>query len=282
MGFPKVQPVIVASHPRSGTHLLMDLLRRQFEACRSWKWPGERLDRLYCSIDELNAERGRLDEATAYRILGRTDRPPVKTHAWPGFQETFLAPHHDGLPPEWPAWFHENGTILYVYRDGRDVMCSYQMMRRRMDPSPPDSIGTFIRDHDPGQDVNRVRRWAQHVRSWWAREETHLLSFKDLLHAPEDTIDQLGDVLDRSPEWREPLLPERFSSIWESRWARLAHMRPGSTAVLGTGSKEWQDVFTREDRKFFHREAGEMLEALGYVSSDAWVSERWEQNPRGC
>ena len=49
------QPVIVASHPRSGTHLLMDTLRRQFKACRSWKWPGERLDRLYCSVDELNA-----------------------------------------------------------------------------------------------------------------------------------------------------------------------------------------------------------------------------------
>jgi hypothetical protein len=271
MVFPEVQPVIVASHPRSGTHLLMDLLRRQFAACRSWKWPGERLDRLYCSIDELNAERNRLDDATARRILRRTDRPLVKTHAWPRFQDTFLVPHHDGLDPEWLTWFHENGTILYVYRDGRDVMCSYQMMRHRMDASLPDPIGAFMRGHDPGQNVNRVRRWAQHVCSWRAMEETHVLSFEDLLHTPEDTIEQLGHMLGCSPEWREPLLPERFSSIWESRWARLFHLRPESTAILGTGAKEWEDVFTSEDRAFFHECAGDLLIELGYVDSDEWV-----------
>src|SRR4051794_27731921 len=44
---PERRPVVVASHPRSGTHLLIDLLRRQFPACASWKYPLERMDRLY-------------------------------------------------------------------------------------------------------------------------------------------------------------------------------------------------------------------------------------------
>lgn len=266
MSLPDVQPVIVASHPRSGTHLLMDLLRRQFEACRSWKWPGERLDQLYCSIDELDAERGRLDKRTARRILSRTERPLVKTHAWPGLEDTFLAPHHDGLDPEWTEWLHQRGTFLYVYRDGRDVMCSYQMMRSRMDPGPRGSIGSFIRGHDPGREVNRVRRWARHVRAWRASGGT-CLAFEGILDRPEEVIGRLGGILGLDPDWRTPLLPERFSSIWESRWARLFRMQPESTAILGTGSKEWQEVFTPEDRAFFRREAGELLEELGYKLS---------------
>jgi hypothetical protein len=271
MGFPEVQPVIVASHPRSGTHLLIDLLRRQFDACRSWKWPGERLDRLYCSIDELNADRGRLDEQTARRILSRTDRPLVKTHAWSGLQDTFLAPHHEGLPPDWAEWIDENGTVLYVHRDGRDVMCSYQMMRRRMDASPDESVGSFMRGTDPGQEENRVRRWARHVRAWTTTEDVHALSFESILNTPEAVIESLGERLGLDPEWRTPPLPERFSSIWESRWARLFSMRPESTAILGTGGKDWQKAFSADDRRFFHQEAGELLLDLGYVDSAAWV-----------
>jgi len=81
MNFPDVRPIIVASHPRSGTHLLIDTLRRQFAKCRSWKWPGERLDRLYCNIDELNGTRELLHEKKAVDILRRVERPIVKTHS---------------------------------------------------------------------------------------------------------------------------------------------------------------------------------------------------------
>ena len=41
-----VRPVVVASHPRSGTHLCIDTLRLNAPACASWKWPFERADRL--------------------------------------------------------------------------------------------------------------------------------------------------------------------------------------------------------------------------------------------
>jgi len=282
MGLSDVQPVIVASHPRSGTHLLMDLLRRQFDACRSWKWPGERLDRLYCSIDELGAERGRLDASTARQILSRTRRPLVKTHAWPGLQDTFLAPHHDGLAPEWVEWLRENGTTLYVHRDGRDVMCSYQMMRSRMEASPSEPVGTFMRASDPGQDENRVRRWARHVQTWTERDTAHVLSFESILDTPRSVIESLGEILGLAPAWREPLLPEPFSSIWESRWARLVHMRPDSSAILGTGAKDWQDAFSKEDRRFFHREAGDVLTTLGYVESSQWVTAPGSDAANAC
>jgi hypothetical protein len=268
---PAVAPVVVASHPRSGTHLLIDLLRHQFDACRSWKWPGERLDRLYLSIDELGASRGRLDETTARRILSRTARPVVKTHAWPGYADTFLPAHHDGLDAAWVDWLTERATVLYVYRDGRDVLCSYQMLRARMDTDASAPIGAFLRGSDAGASANRVRQWADHVEAWRRAPSTHALAFESILDDPSGTIERLEAWLDLDATWQTPLLPERFSSIWDSRWARLFSMRPTSTAILGVGSKDWTQVFTPSDRAFFHQEAGDLLIDLGYESSDAWV-----------
>jgi hypothetical protein len=263
------RPVVVASHPRPETHLLIDTLRRQFEACRSWKWPGERLDRLYCSIDELNADRGRLDERTARRIVGRTPRPLVKTHAWPGYQETFLREQHDGLSPDWTQWIDEQGTVLYVYRDGRDVLCSYHLFRQKFDPDAGKSVGAFLRETENG--TSRVRRWADHVRAWREEENVHLVQFERLIEDPEAVLQEIGDVLGLVPTGRTPFLPRSFDSIWESRWARLTQMRPESRAIINGEKQDWREAFAAADRAFFHQEAGALLMTLGYTESADWI-----------
>ncbi len=262
------RPVVVGSHPRSGTHLLIDALRRQFEECQTWKWPGERLDRLYCNVDEMGGG-GLLDAETARRILGRADRPVVKTHAWPGYQDTFLGSQPEGLASDWVEWLDRQGTIFYIYRDGRDVLCSYQLFRQKFDPDAEGPLGAFIRQEEEG--TNRVRRWVKHVRSWLSVPNVHAVQFERLLDQPETVIQDLADELELDPTWREPLLPRPFQSIWESRWARLVLMQPESTAIINGTRQQWQDVFSADDRQFFQREAGDVLIDLGYVDSAAWV-----------
>jgi hypothetical protein len=266
---PDRDPVVVASHPRSGTHLLLDLLRRQFPACRSWKWPGERLDRLYCNIDELAGRDGILDERTAHRILSRTERPLVKTHAFPGFRTGFLDRHTGEIDASWLEWIQDRATLLYVYRDGRDVLCSYQLFRQSFDPQAQTTIGKFLRQNDNGH--NRVRRWADHVRSWMNQPEAEAIRFEAVLTDPAAVLHRLGEILDQDPEMQEPLLPEPFDSIWESRWARLTGVRPESTAIINGASKDWETSFTPDDRSFFHDQAGDLLLELGYESSPEWT-----------
>jgi hypothetical protein len=266
--FPDVQPIVVASHPRSGTHLLIDTLRRQFEACRSWKWPGERLDRLYCNIDELPGD-GLLDDATAQRILGRTERPLIKTHAWPGYQDGFLDTHRGGLAADWVEWLDNRATVFYVYRDGRDVLCSYQLFRRSFDPEARGPVGDFLRGTEDG--TNRVRRWADHVRAWHEQPDVHLVQFEALLDDPASVLGRMGTIIGEEPEGRTPALPEPFSSIWASRGARLFAMQPESTAIINEAKKNWEEAFTAADRAFFQKEAGDLLLDHGYESSDQWV-----------
>jgi hypothetical protein len=267
MSLPDTRPVIVASHPRSGTHLLIDLLRRHFEACNGWKWWGERLDRLYCSIDELNADRGRLDASTARRILQRTERPIVKTHAWPSLDDTFLNEHHDGLPEEWVNWLRNRGTFLYVVRDVRDVMASYQMFRGWFDHEN-ERLGRFIRGADAPEKPNRIVNWARHVRAWQETPGVHVIRFEDVLGKPDYVLQRVAGMLNLELNPTSPLLPKRFSSIWHSRFARFFSTRPRSTAILGTGAQDRQNKMTPSDYAFIHEHTGHLLRELGYADAE--------------
>ncbi|WP_423824252.1 sulfotransferase domain-containing protein [Salinibacter ruber] len=169
-------------------------------------------------------------------------------------------------------WLNRQGTVFYIYRDGRDVLCSYQLFRQKFDPDAEGPIGAFIRQDEGG--TNRARRWAEHVQSWLRDPEVHGVQFERLLDQPKIVIRELADKLGLNPIWREPLLPRPFQSIWQSRWARLFRMRPESTAIINGARQEWQDTFSAEDRQFFHREAGDVLIDLGYVDSAAWVDGR--------
>ena len=74
------KPIVIASHPRSGTHLTIDLLRKQFAECKSWKMPGELLDRLYFALESFAPKFNPLSESAALNILQRATRPIIKTH----------------------------------------------------------------------------------------------------------------------------------------------------------------------------------------------------------
>ena len=71
-------------------------------------------------------------------------------------------------------------------------------------------------------------------------------------------------MIGEPPVLKEPLLPEPFSSIWESRLARLFCARPESTAIINGESQNWENAF-------FHEQAGELLLDLEYESSADWA-----------
>mgnify|MGYP006308750097 FL=1 len=74
-------PVLVASHPRSGTHLVMDLMRRQFPSLSNWRCFGLPLDRLYLNLERLGATERRIDPGLAARIVNRPRRALMKIHS---------------------------------------------------------------------------------------------------------------------------------------------------------------------------------------------------------
>ena len=268
------RPIIVASHPRSGTHLTMDLLRRQFRECRSWKLPGERLNRLFLSVEALfvPSTRAPISERQAIRVLRRVERPIVKTHLALPDLHGGPATRSGEIGQYWLDWILGRGRVVYVYRDGRDVMCSYHFFSL-VDPTARCPLGEFIRQEQGG--VSRVKAWAQGVRRWLDEPGVLAVRSEDILRDPRAVVQRFAAELELTPLYREPLLPRQFGSVWESRANRVFGIRPASTAIISRFKdhrlQRWRDAMGVEDRAFFHREAGDLLIELGYEQSPAWI-----------
>jgi hypothetical protein len=265
-----VQPIFVASHPRSGTHLLIDLLRKQFDQCASWKWPTERNDRLYCNIDELNGPETILSERKAHRVLGRVPHPIIKTHSFPDFQKSSFEDHDLHIDDAWISWLRNRGRFLYIVRDGREVMRSYHDFRKGFDQTTPQRIGSFMRQARHG--MSRPTLWVNHIEAWRDADDVLIVRFEELIDTPRCVLREIAAHVElERPRFEKPILPKRFDNVWESRVARLFRIRPESTSILGHKGSSWKDRFTYEDATFFELEAGIMMRELGYESSSSWV-----------
>ena len=261
------KPIIIASHPRSGTHLTIDLFRKQFAECQSWKMPGEPLDRLYFALESFAPIHSPLSEDVALNILSRAKRPIIKTHADPNF--SYLS----SSKQPWIDWLREEADIYYIYRDGRSVLCSLHLFMQSYDPKTRCSFSEFIRQQQNG--YSRIKIWAEHIKAWKKQPDVKTLRFEDITKYTNLIINKIRQDLNLSLLYNKPLLPVKFDNIWHSRWTRLAKKRSESTAILGyyrhQKVKKWQQVFSLEDRKFFHEEAGDILIDLGYEDSGAWL-----------
>ncbi|MGK7952409.1 MAG: sulfotransferase domain-containing protein [Xenococcaceae cyanobacterium] len=261
------KPILIASHPRSGTHLTIDLLRKQFAECHSWKRYGESLARLYFALESFAPINKPLSENIALNILSRAKRPIIKTHCDPQF--SYLLSQKQS----WVYWLKEEADIYYVFRDGRDVMCSLHLFMQSYDPTTRCSLSEFMQQKIRG--VSRVKNWANHIQTWLSEPKVKALKFEDIIKNPHSALNTIGQDLQLTPLYKEPLLPKRIESIWHSRWLRLTQRQSESTAIIGYYGgqqvQKWQTTFTAEDRHFFNSEAGDMLLDLGYEKSDIWV-----------
>ena len=253
-------PILIASHPRSGTHLTIDFLRKQFQEASSWKYWGERLDHLYLPLEALTTSNKGISIRLAEKIMRRSQRPLIKTHADPNLNQ--LALQHLQLQ----KWIQEKAHKIYVIRDGRAVMCSYHLYMQSFAPKARCPFSEFIR-----QEINnksRVKVWANHVRDWLSQEDIFILKFEELINHPSQVAEKLGHYLSLSPLYSQPLLPKAPQSVWHGRWTRMTHRRPESTAILGyyNGQKtqKWQEAFTQDSLSFFHQESDDLLVELGY------------------
>jgi len=273
-------PIVVASHPRSGTHLTLDLLRKQFSACQSSLWVWEPLSHLYLNLDKLTDAQRYYDVEEACSLLGRADRPTVKTHSLPALDQ-FSGRRHR-LAKE----VLSEGDVLYVVRDVRDVLCSMYLWEKERHPEYDGSVSEYLRDppdrpsyaaERPTTDLNYLQQWVQHVRAWVQGPDVLVLQFEDILHEPRLVIESLSERLQLSPRYEMPLLPEKRTSTsrWANYWRRLTRNYE-STAVVGrpdsNRSLDWEEAFSEEDCRYVHDEAGELLIQLGYEEDDGWVT----------
>lgn len=257
------QCLIIATHPRSGTHFTIDLLRKQFREFQGRIRFAETLHHSYLDLDHLmRVNQPYVSESQAIDLLSRPSIPLVKTHSLP------LTIKHGAENSPVTKQIQHTANIYYIVRDGRDVLCSVYRWKNAQC-----SLAEFIRQQENG--MSRPKQWANHVLSWLNESKVHLRRFEDICHTPNTFLEEIAREYNISPLWIDPLFPRRrqTDSRWEDYCLRLTR-RLESTTIVGRHQgkpPKWQQALTCEDRAFFHQEAGQVLMQLDYESSEDWV-----------
>ncbi|MDT7934718.1 MAG: hypothetical protein RQ833_08950 [Sphingomonadaceae bacterium] len=252
-------PVVISSFGRSGTHLTIDLIRRQFPAFASWKWPGECMSALYCRLDAAVA--GSAPPAAELRALRRAPRPIIKTHHW---LEWLGAPVNPLM-----SWVRDRGTVIHAVRDPVAVLPSIWALNhtgaaRGLGPPPP--APEFVR--------HEAAAWARQTCAILDRPPPLVLPYEDILADPLGTTLRIAALLNEAPALCDPLLPAAWTSLAEARWARIISIRPRSTAILASRRIARLKPFrwTPELRALLADGCGAEMRALGYDAREPGLS----------
>ena len=243
-------PILVASHRRSGTHLTLDLLRRNFPACQPRMLPLENPHFSYLNLDRFEPSTTLpCSEREALRLLSKARRPLLKTHAEPGFAD--VAPAHDAFVRALVA----KSKTVYVHRDGMKVMCSMWTWRRVFDARARVPFSEFIRQTDE-RGRSRVMVWADHVKAWRDTPGVRTIAFDRIVRDAPALLAELGDFIGETPSVQDPPLPRSNTTRFQSYLSRLTgNLESTNQHAAGDKPPKPDEVFTDEDRAFYEVES---------------------------
>ncbi|MCY3782097.1 MAG: sulfotransferase domain-containing protein [Chloroflexi bacterium] len=255
--------VVIATHRRSGTQLAIDALRRN----------SPDISDTYMSLEQIETNHDASIPLVNFRrqLLSLEGQVLINMHDLP------TAEHWQGLDERlFVRTILRNSPIIYVHRDGRDVLASlYYYMKSISETVRNQSFSQFLHGvmvvANGGDGMSRPAYWAYHINSWLAKENLLAVAYRDLETDYDATVQRMAAFLNVKLNPRlHPVNalggPEDDGMIdnvlgrlgvWRRRGGRLDHPRVGK-------SGDWRRLFDRRDKEFFMKEAGDTLRDLGY------------------
>lgn len=246
--------IVVASHQRSGTHLAIDLVRNNINGFSA----------PYLRLGEVARRRGKSDLSLARRVQ-RSNRI-VKTHRfWHDF--TFESGGSCAMNEVLSSF-----GLVYVVRDGRDVLVS-EFLRRQRWENLKISFQEFLTEKVMFKDrlVSRPLCWALHVTGWLSASPI-IVRFEEMLESPLRVVSslhrlmgmsgKLGDFVD--VRLQEGMVPEQFR--FGNRVARKHHGPHRTSIAFRKGTVgDHSSLFTTGDYEFFSEEISAFPESRVFL-----------------
>jgi hypothetical protein len=252
-------PVFVNSIPKSGTHLLLQVVEGLPDRVNYGRWVA--------SMTSSFRFRERTPECLCRLIHRMLPGEIVRGHLFfdPRYLEVLAG---------------RKAVNYFIYRDPRDMAISSAHYARTMNPwhrlhkyyrnttTLNDAITIAIgglQPPVPGVDFPDAGQRFRRYRGWIDADECFAIRFEDL------QSDNRENVVRRMAEFyaarcRRPLdLDACVASMLDSIAPTKSHtFRSGKTAG-------WRKSFTPEHRRLFHEVAGDLLIELGYEKDASWV-----------
>jgi len=247
--------ILVSSHRRSGTHLLIDSIRKHVKGA---EFPNHRHLPADFNLGSLFSKDERVFKV--FKNFLETDRPIIiKSHLLP--EECDLKAPRDKFEALILEIF-EQAKKVYVAREGKAVLISlHRFLKSDSNFSdfirePNDHIVRELRSEAPF-DANRVAYWAYHQAAWNGTAEVHTIDFSDLVKRFEPTMESLLAFLEQ-PVPEHLSLPQVPRIMWLHHLQKklnhfgLAPLPECSSVRPNKGrDKTSQPVLSAEDEAFF-------------------------------
>lgn len=264
--------IFIISHRRSGTHWTLDSIRHNFPQVSKSFLVLERLFPRHhkrMSIQQFKA----LLCNTEQTVMIKTHLPPLSV---PLQVESELQEFINALLKQ--------AKLIYVYRDGRDVLVSlYYYMQYFVPEVKNMSFADFIRMEndfdrvaDFGCSMNRIEYWKFHVKGWLQQSNVLSLPYENLHTNYADSIQQIAQYLNMSPKSDiqriEVSVQSRSSTGYFQDFVHKAvqkirrpNQAPSSSVLPHHGATgDWHQHFSDEDLSLFYTIADDLLQELGY------------------
>lgn len=256
--FDDAPPVFGNSKPKSGSHLLLQVLNG-FTRIMPYR---------YVAADPVRTITKDGRRRTAGEILADLHSIPAGVIGW-GYVEA---------SPENVSFLTSSGRVNYfIYRDPRDMLVSHVFFATDMHEehgmhhyyaSLPD-FGTRLNVAITGIDKDGLRMVSvkqryEGVFAWLNTPGVMCIRFEDLINNRDATLLAMLDEVEKTG-YHIPTPRERALSVLvEAIQPRKSHtFRSGKTGG-------WKQYFTEEHKSLFKEVAGDLLVRLGYEQNNDW------------
>jgi sulfotransferase 6B1 len=256
--FNDTPPIFGNSKPKSGSHLLLQILAGLCKVA-PYKYTAAE------PVRTITKEGGRKRKE---KILQELKRIPRGVIGW-GYVEA---------TPENVAFLCQPGRVNYfVYRDPRDLLISQVFFATNMYEdhgmhefynSLPD-LGARLNvaitgiDHDGLHMVNVKQRY-EGVFQWLEQKQVLSIRFEELIENRDVTLNAMLDEVEKTG-YQIPTPREKALSIL------IDAIQPSKSRTFRTGKTGgWKAYFNADHKKLFKDVAGDLLVRLGYEKDNNW------------
>lgn len=256
--FNDVPPIFGNSKPKSGSHLLLQILNG-FTQIMPYR---------YVAADPIRTIEKNGRRKTTEEILDELKRVPNGVIGWGYVDAT----------PENASFLTSSGRVnFFIYRDPRDMLISQVFFAADMHEehgmhayykSLPDfaaRLNAAITGIDKdGLKMVSVKQRYEGVFQWLEQKNVMCLRFEDLINNRDATLSSMLDEVERTgckiTTPREKALSILVDAI-----------QPGKSHTFRSGKTGgWKEHFTEEHKKLFKDVAGDLLVRLGYEKDNDW------------
>jgi len=258
LNFDEAPPIFGNSKPKSGSHLLFQILNG-FTQIMPYKYVAAE------PVRTINKDGGR---RTVARVANDLRRIPPGVIGW-GYVEA--------TPENVAVLCRPERVNYFVYRDPRDLLVSQVFFATEMYEghgmhefykSLPDfgerlKIAITGIDRD-GLKMVSVRQRYEGVFEWLEQPSVMCLRFEDLIDNRDVFLNTMLDEVEKTG-YKIPIQRERALKIL------VEAIQPKNSQTFRVGKTGgWKEYFTEEHKSLFKDVAGDLLVKLGYEKNNDW------------